>query len=428
MRRLLNDPLFLKTPKGVVPTERAKELEAPIRDVLARVRTVISTAEPFDPARSRRRFTIGTADGFSVFLPPLLDEIARTAPGIDLVVRHMQMETALSDLDGRLIDVAIAPFYELPARFAAQRLYEDDFVIAAQSRHPFLKNPTLENYCRMQHLLVAPRGDPSGIVDELLESRGLSRRVALAVPNFMLALDLLTKTQLVCVLPKRFVERHAERFAVATASCRWISARPPFRRWRRRQRSWTAASFGSSMCLGEPTDVQFRNACYSINDPESFGTRAGEDAHRPLDGRQAKEAPGDDWKGWWPDDDGGDDDGGSPAPQNRRRPDVNRAAVGLAGSAAAPITTLSSSSWAHSPRSIQGNRFERRFCYGDSEGESGFKRQYRTFVWLINDKGLRHAAERNLSRILELSPSSGDPAAWVSDGLRAVKIVPSPQL
>lgn len=217
LRRLLNDPLFLKTPKGVVPTERAKELEAPIRDVLARVRTVISTAEPFDPARSRRRFTIGTVDGFSVFLPPLLDEIARTAPGIDLVVRHMQMETALSDLDGRLIDVAIAPFYELPARFAAQRLYEDDFVIAAQSRHPFLKNPTLENYCRMQHLLVAPRGDPSGIVDELLESRGLSRRVALAVPNFMLALDLLTKTQLVCVLPKRFVEMHAERFAVATA-------------------------------------------------------------------------------------------------------------------------------------------------------------------------------------------------------------------
>lgn len=64
LRRLLNDPLFLKTPKGVVPTERAKELEAPIRDVLARVRTVISTAEPFDPARSRRRFTIGTADGF----------------------------------------------------------------------------------------------------------------------------------------------------------------------------------------------------------------------------------------------------------------------------------------------------------------------------------------------------------------------------
>lgn len=217
LRRLLNDPLFLKTPKGVVPTDRAKELAAPIGDVLARVRSVISTAEPFDPARSRRRFTIGTADGFSVFLPPLLEEIARNAPGIDLVVRHMQMETALSDLDGRLIDVAIAPFYELPGRFSAQVLYEEEFVIAAQSQHPFLKNPTLENYCRMRHILVAPRGDPSGVVDQLLKSRGFSRRVALAVPNFMLALDLLTKTELVCVLPRRFVEMHAERYAVGTA-------------------------------------------------------------------------------------------------------------------------------------------------------------------------------------------------------------------
>ena len=217
LRRLLNDPLFLKTPKGVVPTDRAKELAAPIGDVLARVRSVISTAEPFDPARSRRRFTIGTADGFSVFLPPLLEEIARNAPGIDLVVRHMQMETALSDLDGRLIDVAIAPFYELPGRFSAQVLYEEEFVIAAQSQHPFLKNPTLENYCRMRHILVAPRGDLSGVVDQLLKSRGFSRRVALAVPNFMLALDLLTKTELVCVLPRRFVEMHAERYAVGTA-------------------------------------------------------------------------------------------------------------------------------------------------------------------------------------------------------------------
>jgi DNA-binding transcriptional LysR family regulator len=217
LRRLLNDPLFLKTPKGVVPSERAMELAAPIADILARVRSVVSSAEPFVPERSRRRFTIGTADGFSVFLPPLLDEIARTAPAIDIVVRHMQMESALSDLDGRLIDVAVAPFYELPARFAAQKLYEEEFVVAARIGHPFLQNPTLENYCRMQHLLVAPRGDPTGLVDQLLESLNLSRRVALAVPNFMLALDLVAKTQLVSVLPKRFVEMHAERFAVATA-------------------------------------------------------------------------------------------------------------------------------------------------------------------------------------------------------------------
>ena len=49
LRRMLNDPLFLRTPKGVVPTARAAELAGPIAEVLARVRSVIATAAPFDP-------------------------------------------------------------------------------------------------------------------------------------------------------------------------------------------------------------------------------------------------------------------------------------------------------------------------------------------------------------------------------------------
>src|SRR5918992_3316226 len=59
LRRLLNDPLFLRTPKGVVPTARATELAEPVADILARARRVIAAAEPFDPATSTRRFTIG---------------------------------------------------------------------------------------------------------------------------------------------------------------------------------------------------------------------------------------------------------------------------------------------------------------------------------------------------------------------------------
>src|SRR5690348_12329060 len=63
LRQLLNDPLFLRTPKGVVPTDRARNLARPVADVLARARNIIATAEPFDPARSTRRFMIGAPDG-----------------------------------------------------------------------------------------------------------------------------------------------------------------------------------------------------------------------------------------------------------------------------------------------------------------------------------------------------------------------------
>jgi DNA-binding transcriptional LysR family regulator len=218
LRRLLNDPLFLRTPKGVVPTARATELSEPIADILARARNVISTAAPFDAARSTRRFTIGSADGFSIFLPALMAELERTAPNIDIVMRHMQRESAISDLDARAIDVAVAPFDDVPGRLFARALYQEEFVVAAHRGHPFLDAPTLARYCEMRHLMIAPRGDPRGPVDDLLLSQhGLSRRVVLAVPNFMLGLDVISKTDLISMLPKRFVAMHAERFGIAWA-------------------------------------------------------------------------------------------------------------------------------------------------------------------------------------------------------------------
>src|SRR5215475_898215 len=90
LRRLLNDPLFLRTPKGVVPTARAQELAVPIAEVLARVRSIVATAAPFDPATSTRRFAIGAPDGISaVVLRPLLADLGHVAPRIDIGLRQI---------------------------------------------------------------------------------------------------------------------------------------------------------------------------------------------------------------------------------------------------------------------------------------------------------------------------------------------------
>src|SRR5690349_8781071 len=70
LRGVLLDPLFLRTPKGVVPTTRALELAAPIADVLARVREVIATSRPFSPAASTRKFAIGGPDAVTVVMLP----------------------------------------------------------------------------------------------------------------------------------------------------------------------------------------------------------------------------------------------------------------------------------------------------------------------------------------------------------------------
>jgi DNA-binding transcriptional LysR family regulator len=228
LRRLLNDPLFLKTPKGVVPTDRATELAAPIAEILAQVRSVISTAKPFDPATSTRRFTIGAPDGVSaLFVPPVLAELRRTAPGIDISVRQLLpapeetspdriWRSAFVELEARAMDIAIIPFGGIPARFQQRTLYEEDFVVAMRKGHPFADAPTLDHYCEMQHLVVSLSGDAHGFVDEVLAKQGLSRRIALTVPNFMFALAIIADTDLICALPRRFAAMHAQRFEVVS--------------------------------------------------------------------------------------------------------------------------------------------------------------------------------------------------------------------
>lgn len=229
LRSLLNDPLFLRTPKGVVPTARAIELAQPISDILARIRSVVSAAEPFDPATSKRRFTLGAPDGISaVVLPPLLARLRRAAFGVGLGFRQLlpfpgglaaetAWQPALVDLEAGAIDIAIVPLRDVPARFVAKPLYQEEFVVAMRTGHTFALTPTLDSFCAMRHLLVSLSGDPHGFVDDALSKQGRARQVALTVPNFMMALAIIAETDLIAALPQKLVAMHGARFGVVSA-------------------------------------------------------------------------------------------------------------------------------------------------------------------------------------------------------------------
>ena len=239
LRRLLKDPLFLRTPKGVVPSARAVELAESIADIIVRAGAVIASVEPFDPARSQRRFTIGAPDAISaVLLTHLLDALERLAPGIDiglvqLLPEHRGQPTSqvwqhtLTALESRALDIVILPIDEVPPRFVSSKLFEEDFVVTMRKGHPFARNPNLKRFCAMRHLLVSLTGDPLGVVDLALAQQGLSRRVALTVPSFMMALSTLAKTDFLGTLPRHMVTHCAAQFGLVTVDLPVLRRRDP---------------------------------------------------------------------------------------------------------------------------------------------------------------------------------------------------------
>jgi DNA-binding transcriptional LysR family regulator len=201
----------------VTPTARTLELASQIEVLLAEARGVLATAAPFDPATSQREFTIGAPDGVAnLYLLPLFAKLRRDAPGINIRMRQVlpaagrateqAWDGAFTDLDTRALDLAIGPFAAVPNRFEVAELGIESFVIISRSGHPFAKRPSLDAYCKADHLIVSQSGDARGFVDMALAELGRTRRAALTVPAFAMALSIVAETDLLSAVPRSFAK------------------------------------------------------------------------------------------------------------------------------------------------------------------------------------------------------------------------------
>lgn len=215
LRDLFGDPLFVRGPRGVVPTARAEALVVEVREVLARARSLTRPAE-LDPATLERTFVLGTTDFIeSTLLPRLARRVAALAPRVRLVSRPLGRDAPELLASGRL-DLLITPRAGMPSEALTQHLFDDGFVCAVRADHPRVqKRLSLSTFVELSHVLIAPRGEPGGPVERALGERGLSRHVAVETSSFLAAPVLVAETDLVLTGPKRVLEPLAERFGLA---------------------------------------------------------------------------------------------------------------------------------------------------------------------------------------------------------------------
>jgi DNA-binding transcriptional LysR family regulator len=119
---VLGDPLFMRIPSGLQPTERAHQLAPRLRVALAEIRSAVATPM-FDPAKTRQRFVISAGPYFCALIVPNLIGLARKfAPGISLQIVNVGTELAQA-LDQQRIDLALSAFDKIPARFRSEVLF-----------------------------------------------------------------------------------------------------------------------------------------------------------------------------------------------------------------------------------------------------------------------------------------------------------------
>lgn len=207
LRDNLDDPLFVRTQRGIVPTPRAQEMAAPLKQILSGVGALLQPAV-FDPATARFTLTIAATDyAQSAIAVPFLAALRRQAPNIRvtlLPIQDLQIQTAL---ERGSVDLALLTPETTPPDLHVRNLFDEHYVCVMRADHPAAARPLdLDTFCRLDHALVSYSGGSfSGITDEALARLGHQRRVSLSVKNFLVLPEIIRTSNLVAVVPSRLV-------------------------------------------------------------------------------------------------------------------------------------------------------------------------------------------------------------------------------
>jgi DNA-binding transcriptional LysR family regulator len=205
LRALFADDLFVRTPTGMEPTARAREIAPLVAAAIEHIEAALNLGIGFDPAKSTGIFTAGMAEYAEVALVGrLAAAFARQAARATLRLTPLTGTDAAEQLDRGVIDVAVARLGTLPTHVESVLLLRDPFVVVARRGHPIVgQSLSIEAYAALNHILVSPRGDTSGALDRILVDFGLRRRVALLVATYLALPVALAASDLVATVPGR---------------------------------------------------------------------------------------------------------------------------------------------------------------------------------------------------------------------------------
>ena len=207
LRDGFEDPLFVRTPRGLVPTERALALGGPVKRLLGELEALLRPA-PFSPTTADFTLTHAATDYASqVIVVPLLAFLRRLALRVRVRVEPIDPEHLLARLERGDVDLALTTPETAAPEPHAQRLLDETYVCALREGHPAAAGAslTLDAFCGLDHALVSFAGAFSGVTDTALAKLGLSRRVALSMSSFLLLPGILRTTDLISVVPRRLL-------------------------------------------------------------------------------------------------------------------------------------------------------------------------------------------------------------------------------
>ncbi|MGH8391054.1 MAG: LysR family transcriptional regulator, partial [Pseudomonas sp.] len=211
LRETFNDPLFVRTAQGMVPTPMAQNIIGPVRNALQLLRVSVQESRIFNPLQANKTYRISMTDlTEAVILPPLFQRLRRLAPTVVIESFLSKRRETTKELAAGRLDFAVDAPLNTDPQVRHVKLMEDRYVCAMRKGHPMAGKDklTLDDYLSLTHIHISSRRNGLGHVDLALGKMGLQRKIALRSQHYLMASQVLQQTDMVMTVPERFARRH----------------------------------------------------------------------------------------------------------------------------------------------------------------------------------------------------------------------------
>jgi DNA-binding transcriptional LysR family regulator len=209
LRHDLQDPLFVRTSRGMRPTPYGERLSNSVVQALAALRSGLEAPDSFDPRTSHRTFTLLLTDlGQVYFLPKLVERLAAQAPRVTLRARSIPMDHPHVLLESGEADLAVGVLASLTTGFLQRRLFKGSrYVCMVRRGHPaFRKGMNLKALSSVPHALVDVSGMGHDGLRAALKRLHIPADIRLSFTQFMVLPGLLEKSDLLVIAPASLAE------------------------------------------------------------------------------------------------------------------------------------------------------------------------------------------------------------------------------
>jgi DNA-binding transcriptional LysR family regulator len=217
LRAVLGDPLFVRIPSGMEPTQRAREMIGPIREALKLIGAQVDRSQ-IDLSTYQRHFRIIMFDPLeAVVMPPVYNLLTVQMPKVTLECIPAFRTDFVQELVEGTVDLACHAYPSPTPDIVTERIGSSEVVLVARRGHPAFRKPlSLQTLDEVAFVALVPDLRSKIMIEQSLVAQGTSRRIAFTVGKVSSFPPMIEGTDLVGILPRWYARHIMGNFAIET--------------------------------------------------------------------------------------------------------------------------------------------------------------------------------------------------------------------